>query len=553
MAIDKKPKFKVGDRVVIDLTGSFPTQGGGGEGTIIRNPDASGWFRVEWDKANQDNYTAEDVILISKKGAKVAVKKTTKTTRINVGDTVKMTKKQGGTPSLKVGDIGVVTGVLGGNEYRIDYPAQRGYQASKDAFEKVKKGVTVTTAPGTTPKVGDRMRCINTNAVTQEGRYGGGGWKNGLEFTIKSITEVGKGELLYWSKEGPGMGIYASWTEPVEVVAPKPVDVTIPKKVHLAKHDILGQEKIHKQLEIAVELDMPVLIVGDTGTGKTTIVKSIAEKRKAGYIRFNLTGETTVDEFVGKYVLLNEETVWEDGILLTAMKQGKWLIVDEVNVALPEILFVLHSLLDDDRSVMVSNHKGEVIKPHEDFRFFGTMNPVDEYAGTKDLNKAFKSRFGMILNMEYPNPAVETQIVQSKANVEMEHAVKIVDVAQKIRKAKQANEVFYTCSTRDAIQWGTLVEKLGLQDAFEVAILNKANGDREMVRKIFTTVCGAYKQAAKDGHELNLETLIKMNAKIEADKQELVKTKSDIEKHVRERLLKTLMDNGDKKAAQGVK
>lgn len=450
------------------------------------------------------------------------------------GDHVRLLNKRGGKP--EVGDIGVVK-AWGGQNGNICFPNQYGYIVREEDVTKVDS-----------PKVGDTVRCFDAKIETSEGLDGGGGWEDGKEFEVTKISTGHRGDNILWHDEESG--VYATWTVPVnptkgEVTEEKVKREIKPiKSIKLGKHDILGQNKIHKQLELAVELNMPVLIVGETGTGKTTIVKSVADKIGADWIRFNLTGETTVDEFVGKYVLQNQQTIWEDGVLLTAMKQGKWLIVDEVNVALPEILFVLHSLLDDDRSVMVANHQGEVVKPHEDFRFFGTMNPVDEYAGTKDLNKAFKSRFGMILNMAYPSSRLETQIVHAKGNIDLPTAMQIVDVGKQIRKAKDQSEVFYTCSTRDLIQWGSLVSALGMQDAFEVAILNKANGDREIVKRLYAGVCDGYKQAKSDGLKLNLQELVEINAQIEKDMASLDKYRKDVESKVKKDLLKQLVGKG---------
>ena len=295
---------------------------------------------------------------------------------------------------------------------------------------------------------------------------------------------------------------------------PDTIRVTKPKKhapplaiVPIGKHIILGQNKAKKHIEVAVKRNMAVLLVGDTGTGKTTIVKDIADKRGQKFLRFNLTGETTVEEFVGKYILEAGATKWQDGVLLYAMKQGLWLIVDEVNVALPEILFVLHSLLDDDRSVLVSHHESEIVTPHSSFRFFGTMNPVDEYAGTKDLNKAFKSRFGMILELNYPTPKTEAKIVSGKGGIELPLAGMLVDVAVAIRKAKARDEVFYTCSTRDLIQLAQLIEPLGLNDALTIGILNKANGDKTAIRKIIKEVFDSYASFESELGTTNLEIL----------------------------------------------
>lgn len=474
------------------------------------------------------------------------------TTPIKVGDRVRMLKHFGG--EYGPADEGKAVGVVVRKErtlapiygLTVHFPRQRNYLTTTKHVEKLPPVA-----------VGDRLRCIDTGFEhpMKDERGGGGGWEAGKEFVVSSIDRSQQWEIAF---PAVGNGVYITWTEPVYepdqksklAAVQEEKKILIKKRTprDLGKHEILGQKKIQEQLEIAVELDMPVLLVGDTGTGKTTIVKEVAERHKREWIRFNLTGETTVDEFVGKYVLQDKETVWEDGVLLTAMKTGKWLVVDEVNVALPEILFVLHSLLDDDRSVMVSNHNGEVVKPHKDFRFFGTMNPVDEYAGTKDLNKAFKSRFGMILNMEYPAAKVEAEIVEGKGKVPYEIATQIVDVAVKIRQAKEKNEVFYTCSTRDIIQWASLVEKLGLVDAFEVSLLNKANGDRAKLVKILGEVTKKHVEAHKEGYILNIDYLIDQNIQLHRARGDYDLHRTATEERIKEELLTKLMKDDKAKA-----
>lgn len=323
--------------------------------------------------------------------------------------------------------------------------------------------------------------------------------------------------------------------------------------VTLGSTDILGQEENIRLIELAADLDHPVLIIGETGTGKTSVVKHVAQKRKKRYQRFNLTGETTVDEFVGKYVLAKDGetnvTAWEDGILIQAMKNGWWLIVDEINVALPEILFVLHSLLDDEKAVMVAGHNGEIVRPHNDFRFFGTMNPVDEYAGTKELNKAFKSRFGMILNMGYPEPAIEMEIVSRRCGIDTATAMKIVDTGVAIRKAKKDDELFYTCSTRDLIQWGQWATKMPLKQAFEVAVLNKADGDRDKVSEKFSKVTGLYLAAEADGTVINLDLFMEEKEAFKVEKEAFYKEKEDVEGGIRKRIVDEILVVSSKKAS----
>ncbi|WP_457635817.1 AAA family ATPase [Persephonella sp.] len=270
---------------------------------------------------------------------------------------------------------------------------------------------------------------------------------------------------------------------------------------------IYGQEQALEIIKLAKEKDFPVLLVGETGAGKTSMVQYQANKMGHKAVRFNLTGETTVDEFVGKFVLKKGETVWQDGVLITAMKNGYWLIVDEINAALPEILMTLHSLLDHDKSITLAQNEGEVIKAHKDFRFFATMNPVSEYSGTKELNKAFLSRFPIVLSIEYPNQTTEVKIIQEKTGIDSFQAQSIVQVAVKAREKKLKGDLFYTCSTRDLLYWAEMSKSIGTEKAFIYSIMNKATGEEEEIKKIFEEVFGKIKELEEKAKQAKVATL----------------------------------------------
>jgi nitric oxide reductase NorQ protein len=296
---------------------------------------------------------------------------------------------------------------------------------------------------------------------------------------------------------------------------------------------ILGQDENIALIKLAVTRNLPVLIIGETGCGKTQTVKEIAQEMGKRVVRFSITGETSVDEIIGKYTLENNQTVWNDGVLLKAMKDGDWFVMDEVNAALSEILFVLHALLDDDRAVNVTTHNSEIVRPHEDFRFFATMNPPEEYSGTKELNKAFLSRFPIILDMGYPEPAIETRVVMEQAGVDQNTAVTMVEAAGLMRRAKKAGEIFYTCSTRDLIQWGRLVPDVGLEKAFKAAIGNKAKADEVKINEIMVKAAGAWEALVAKHGKTALE-------QFEAEFEEFSKKKSKLKEAVLKELLEKL-------------
>lgn len=329
----------------------------------------------------------------------------------------------------------------------------------------------------------------------------------------------------------------------------------------ITKHTILGQEHNKALLQIAITKNMPALLIGETGTGKTSVVRELADAQKANLIRVNLNGQTSIDEFVGKWLVKHEETVWVDGILVQAMKNGDWLLCDEINAALPEILFVLHSVLDDDKMVLLSEKDGEVIKPHKDFRFFATMNPFDEYAGTKELNKAFLSRFGIALEFEYPSFNTEKEIVHTRTGIKESDANLMIEVARRIRQQKQEGNLYFTISTRDLLYWAEVAKENSLSEGFLATIFHKinnedkpiVNGIMESVLKEFKALLDKYAMPDDKGlFDLLKESVVAVDRK-KKEYEELVRVKEktlkereeNIEQYVLNRL-QTLVSEGNK-------
>lgn len=258
-----------------------------------------------------------------------------------------------------------------------------------------------------------------------------------------------------------------------------------------------GLNKRHvKQIMKCVKANKGILLEGPTGCGKTATVKWLAAVTNNKYERIQLTGSTDVDSLVGRYVLINGNTVWKDGPLAAAMRNGSWVVLDELNMALPEVLSKINGILDDDgflsldeKEMKVRKKKDgtvveeiEVIHKHENFRLFATQNPWEDYAGTKELNTATLGRFRKV-QLGYPKDTDEMDIISSHTGIKLTDGEytqaglksvlsRLVEFAQVIRAKQASHEISSGCSTRQLISWAELLDDLTFKEAAEICILN---------------------------------------------------------------------------------
>lgn len=233
---------------------------------------------------------------------------------------------------------------------------------------------------------------------------------------------------------------------------------------------------IIKTLAIAVRDNLPTLLTGESGVGKTSAIRYLASETKNGLRRVNLNGGTTADELVGRLLINDKGTYWVDGVLTEAMRRGEWIVLDEINAALPEVLFVLQSVMDDDGYLVLSEKDDkEIVHKHKDFRIFATCNPP-EYAGTKEMNKALLSRFAICISAEFPPTDKELEIIEhhlGNAVAVSEMAIKLVGLAGETRKAKELGTSDYAINTRDVLNTLKLVAFMDPMEALGLAFANK--------------------------------------------------------------------------------
>lgn len=250
----------------------------------------------------------------------------------------------------------------------------------------------------------------------------------------------------------------------------------------------------------SIQADKTCLLIGETGSGKTSVIRHLANLTNHSFRRVNLNGQTNTDDLLGKWIIKDGSMIWSDGVLVEAMKNGYWLVLDELNSALPEVLFLLQSLLDDDKFIVMPEKNGEIVRPHKDFRLFATMNPAGNYVGVNELNKALLSRFPIVVNYAYIKPVLEEKILKLHAkNTTAEDISRIVKAGGIIRTAYKEGTTSYPFSTRDMIQLVELSTQFDFKTALTFAVLNKNQSESEskFLTDVFSTV-GLLDQETKE-------------------------------------------------------
>ena len=178
--------------------------------------------------------------------------------------------------------------------------------------------------------------------------------------------------------------------------------------------------------------------------------------------------------------------VWLEKPLVTAIRSGWWVLLDELNAARAEVLMALHSLLDDDRMLVISEGDGSIVRPHANCRFFATMNPTDvAYAGTHTLNAALSDRL-ICLEVAYPGVEPSNEILKHRvAQLDTEVAKAMCEVAQILRDGRDSGTVSFDFSTRQLIQWAELTSILGVIPAASAAVLGQlGDEDKRVVSQV---------------------------------------------------------------------
>ncbi|MFI5303173.1 MAG: CbbQ/NirQ/NorQ/GpvN family protein [Nitrospiria bacterium] len=241
--------------------------------------------------------------------------------------------------------------------------------------------------------------------------------------------------------------------------------------------------------KIAFESRIPVILKGPTGCGKTRFVEHMAHQLNVNLITVACHEDLTASDLVGRYLLKGNETVWMDGPLTRAVKEGAICYLDEIVEARKDTTVVIHPL-SDSRRILPVDKLGSAIEAHPHFMLVLSYNPGYQSV-LKELKQSTKQRF-LALEFTYPPFEQEVEIIRHEADIKDDLAKKLVKIGHKIRNLKNQG-LDEGVSTRLLIYAATLI-KNGIEPhtACNTALGQPVTDDPEMQKSISEIVLSIF-------------------------------------------------------------
>jgi len=234
---------------------------------------------------------------------------------------------------------------------------------------------------------------------------------------------------------------------------------------------------------------LPVLLKGPTGCGKTRFVEYMAHRiyRQGGNsIKQPLQTvacheDLSATDLVGRFLLKSEETVWQDGPLSRAVKEGSICYLDEIVEARKDSTVLIHSLTDHRRILPVEK-LGTILEAHPNFLLVISYNPGYQNV-LKDLKPSTRQRF-IAIDFDYPEHAEEARIIAHESGVSATFSDQLARIGQNIRNLR-SHGFDEGVSTRLLVYAGQLiVQGLLPRRACDAAISKAVSDDVEVQRAI---------------------------------------------------------------------
>lgn len=260
---------------------------------------------------------------------------------------------------------------------------------------------------------------------------------------------------------------------------------TAPKQVEAELPFYKPQGNEIALFEHAYKHQLPMLIKGPTGCGKTRFINYMAAKLGRPVYTVSCHDDLTAADLVGRHLIGENGTYWNDGPLTRAVREGAICYLDEVVEARKDTTVVLHPLTDD-RRILPIERTGEILHAPPEFMLVVSYNP-----GYQNLMKGMKpstrQRF-VASRFDFPDPELEREVLQGETGIDEHLAKRLVNLANALRALKD-HDLEEAASTRLLVYTATLI--LGGYDPLEAcraALVEPLTDDKETTEALMEVV-----------------------------------------------------------------
>lgn len=241
---------------------------------------------------------------------------------------------------------------------------------------------------------------------------------------------------------------------------------------------------IGKEIEVfehAYRNKIALLLKGPTGTGKSRFIEYMAHKLDKKLLTISCHEETSSTDLIGRFIIKGAETIWLDGPLTTAVKEGYIIYLDEIAEARPDVIVAIHSLTDHRRELFIDK-LGQTFKAHEDFMLVASFNPGYQ-RGFKELKPSTRQRF-VAMSFNYPDAKIEAEILMNESQVPEDIAKRLVAIGSKIRNLTELG-LTETASTRLLVDAAKLIHTgLPKRLSVRVAVIEPLTDDNQVTEAL---------------------------------------------------------------------
>ncbi len=219
---------------------------------------------------------------------------------------------------------------------------------------------------------------------------------------------------------------------------------------------------------------LPVLIKGPTGCGKTRFVQHMAARLGRPLYTVACHDDLTAADLVGRHLIGESGTFWSDGPLTRAVREGAICYLDEVVEARKDTTVVLHPLTDD-RRILPLERTGETLKAPPEFMLVVSYNPGYQNL-LKGMKPSTRQRF-LAMSFDFPDPDLELEILRGETGIDAETGQRLVGLAGALRALKD-HDLEEAASTRLLVYAATLIKGgFDLRQACRAALIEPLTDD----------------------------------------------------------------------------